>query len=135
MKALKWIAIGIGSVVALAGVAVAAVFMLTAGVASAADELLAQVGQGRYEEAHRSTAPQFQAQTKLEAFRAAMQRFGLDKFQSASWNSREITNGVAKLEGTIKTRDGGSVVATITLVKVGDAWKVYHMQLRPAGAT
>ena len=135
MKALKWIAIGIGSVAALAGVAVAAVFMLTAGAASAADEFLVQVGQGRYEEAYRATAPQFQTQTSLDTFRTAMQRFGLDKYEWASWNSREISGARGQLEGTIRTRDGGRVFATITLVKIGDTWKVYHMQLRPAGAS
>lgn len=135
MKALKWIAIGIGGVVALAGIAVAAVFMLTAGVAGAADDFFAQVGQGRYDEAYRATAPQFQAQTKLETFRTTMQRFGLDKYQSASWTSREMSGGQTKLEGTLKTRDGSNVVASVTLVKVDDVWKVYYIQLRPAGAS
>lgn len=135
MKVLKWVAIGLGGVMTVAGGIIALAFALTAGVASAADEFLSRVGQGRYEEAYRSTAPQFQAQTSLETFRATMQRFSVDKYRSASWSSREINNGRAQVEGTIKTRDGGSVIATVTLVKVGDAWKVYGMQLRPAGAT
>jgi hypothetical protein len=135
MKALKWLGIGFGGVAVLAAAIIALVFALTAGAARATDEFLALVGEGRYEEAYRSTAPQFQAQTSLDNFRATMQRFGLDKYQSASWSSREISGARGQVEGTIKTRNGGSVLATVTLIKVGDTWKVYGLQLRPAGAT
>jgi hypothetical protein len=135
MKALKWIGIGLGGVAVLAGVIVALVFTLTAGAAGAADEFLALVGRGRYEEAYRSTAPQFQAQTSLETFRATMQRYGVDKYQSASWSSREISGGRATLEGTIKTRDGGSVAVKAILVETGGQWKMYGLNLRAAGVT
>jgi hypothetical protein len=135
MKVFKWVAIGVGSVMGLAGATVALVFALTAGAAGAADAFLAQVGQGRYEEAYRATAPQFQAQTTLDTFRATMQRFSLDKYESASWNSREVSGARAQLEGTVMTRDGGRVLATVTLVKVDGAWKIYGMQMKSAGAS
>ena len=135
MKALKWIGIGVGGLAAVAGIAVAIVLALTAGAASAADAFLSQVGQARYEEAYRSTAPQFQTQTSLETFRSTMQRFGLDKYQSASWNSREISGGQTQLEGTLKTRDGRTIRAKVLLVKEGDVWKVYGMDLRAGGVT
>ncbi|HEY7608353.1 MAG TPA: hypothetical protein VIF14_03905 [Alphaproteobacteria bacterium] len=135
MKALKWIAIGVGGLAALAGVAVAAVFMLTAGASDAAEQFLARIGRGQYEEAYRSTTPQFQAQTSFETFRATMQRYKIDAYDSASWNSREISGGRATLEGTIRTRGGGNVSARISLVEIGDAWKVEGLHLKAAGIT
>lgn len=133
MKALKWVGIGVGGLVALGGIVVAVVFMLTAGAASAGNAFLALVGEGKYEEAYAAAAPQFREQTSLDRFRATMQRFGLDKFEAASWNSREISGGTATLDGTITTRNGGRVIAKMQLVKVGDTWKVHGMNLRPAG--
>ena len=134
MSALKWTAIGIGGFVMLIGAIAAAVFMLTAGAASATDEFFAEVRQGRTEEAYRSTSPQFQQETSLDAFRAIVQRFRLEKFESVSWNAREIADGQTKVGGTIKTRDGGSVNATVILVKADGTWKVHAFHLKADGA-
>lgn len=134
MRALKWTAIGVGGFVMLIGAIAAAVFMLTAGAASATDDFFAEVRQGRVEEAYRSTSPQFQQATSLDAFRTIVQRFRLEKFESVSWNAREIVDGHTKVGGTIKTRDGGSVHATVTLVKVGGSWKVHGFHLKTASA-
>ena len=135
MKALKWIGIGLGGAAVVAAAIVALAFTLTAGAARASDDFLALVGKGRYEEAYNSAAPQFRAQTNLETFRATMQRFALDRFETASWSSREISGGHAKVTGTIRTRDGRAVIATVTLVKNGQAWQVYGMNLRSGGTS
>ena len=135
MKVLKWIGIGVGGLAALAGITIAVVFALTASAASAADAFLAQVGQARYEEAYRSTAPQFQTDTSLDTFRSKVERFGLDKYQSVSWNSREIGGGKTRLEGTVRTRDGRTVRVKVWLVKEGDVWKVYGMHMLAGGVT
>ncbi len=134
MKALKWVGIGLGGAAVVAAGIFALAFLLTAGATQAADDFLALVGQGRYEDAHRAAAPEFQKQTNLETFRATMLRMGVDKHESAAWNSREIVNDRAKVEGTIRLRDGRKLFATVTLIKIGDAWRVYGMQMRDAGA-
>jgi hypothetical protein len=133
MKALKWIAIVLGGVGVLAGLIIVLVFSLTGGAVDAAEAFLRLVGQGKYEEAYRSAAPQFRTSQDLGAFRATMQRYGLDKYESASWSSREITNGRATLEGTVRTSGGGRVPTSVVLVKSEGAWLVYGMRFSGAG--
>ncbi len=133
MKALKWIAIAAGAAGVLAAGIVVLVFSLTSGAVDAAEAFLALVGQGKYEEAYRSAAPQFRSSQDLGAFRATMQRYGLDKYDSASWSSREITNGRATLEGTVRTTGGGRVPTSVILVKSDGTWLVYGMRFRAAG--
>ena len=80
MKALKWILIAAGAVGVLAAAIVALVFSLTGGAVDAAEAFFALVGQGKYEEAYRSAAPQFRTSQDFGAFRSTMQRYGLDKY-------------------------------------------------------
>lgn len=135
MKALKWIGLGVGGVAALAAAIVAAAFLITAGAAGAGDDFVRLVGESKYEEAYRSTAPEFRKETSLETFRALMQRFALDKAEAAAWASREVSGGAATLVGTIKTRGNGAVAIKMQLVKTDGVWRVYGFSLRPAGTS
>ncbi len=135
MKALKWIGLGIGGFAALGAVIVAAAFLITSGAATAGGDFVKLVGESKIEDAYRSTAPEFRKETNLETFRALMQRFNLDKAEAASWSSREVSGNVAKLEGTIKTREGGAVAIKMQLVKMDGVWRVYGFSLRPAGTS
>jgi len=135
MKALKWIGIGLGGVGVLVGLILVLVFSLTGGAVDAAEAFLSLVGKGQYEEAYRSAAPQFRTSQDLGSFRTTMQRYGLDKYESASWSSREVTNGRATLEGTIRTSGGGRVPASVVLVKSEGAWLVYGLRFRGAGVS
>ncbi|HEY7608852.1 MAG TPA: hypothetical protein VIF14_06435 [Alphaproteobacteria bacterium] len=133
MKALKWIGIGVGSLAALVGGILVLVFWLTSGAVDAAEAFLSLVGKGQYEEAYRAAAPQFRTSQDLASFRATMQRYGLDQYESASWSSREINDGRATLEGTVRTRGGGRVPTSVVLVKSDGAWLVYGMRFTGAG--
>ncbi len=135
MKALKWSGLGVGGLAALAAAIVAAAFLITSGAATAGGEFVKLVGESKYEEAYRSTAPEFRKETSLETFRALMQRFALDKAAAASWNSRAVSGGVATLEGTIKIRNGGAVAIKMQLVKSDGVWRVYGFSLRAAGTS
>jgi hypothetical protein len=134
MKALKWIGIGFGGLAAVAAGIFALAFLLTAGAARATDEFLALVGQERYEEAYKAATPEFQKQTSLEDFRATMKRMGVDKYESAAWTSREIDGGRTKIEGTVRLRDGRKLLMAVGLVKIGDTWRVYGMDMRQAAS-
>ena len=134
MKALKWIGLGVGGFAALAAAIVAAAFLITAGAAGAGDDFVKLVGESKYEEAYRSAAPEFRKETSLETFRALMQRFALDKAEGAAWSSREVSGGAARLEGTIKTRNG-AVAIKMQLVKQDGIWRVYGFSLRPAATS
>ena len=131
MKALKWVGIGVGSVAAIIGAIFAVVFTLTSGAAGAASEFLTLVSENKYEEAYQAATPQFRKEVGLDHFRSVIK---LEKFESVSWHSREIGNEGVKLEGTIKTRNGGTVDVIVKLEKVDDAWRVYSVTLRRSGA-
>lgn len=134
MNALKWIGIGFGALAALVMVIVVVVFTVTSGATDSTNAFLALVGKGRYEAAYEATAPQFRAQQDFASFRRTMARFGLDKYKSASWPSREISGGLTTLKGTIETRDGGKIPASVILVEVNEKWRVYSMSMRRAGS-
>jgi hypothetical protein len=132
MKALKWVGIGVGGFAALIGAIFAVVFSLTSGAASVATEFLTLVSESKYEEAYQATTPQFRKDVKLETFRGVIK---LDKFESVSWNSREISGEGVKLEGTVRLSDGRTVVAIVKLEKIDDAWRVYSVTLRRPGVS
>ena len=80
--------------------------LATEPAAEAANSFLDHVGNGRIEQAYKEAAPLFRQRQALSAFRIAAQRFGMDKFKSASWSSREISGNRTLLKGTITLRDG-----------------------------
>jgi hypothetical protein len=135
LPAIAWVGIGIGGFFALFAVIFLAIWFLTSGGADAANTFLSHVGNGRYEAAYRATAPQFRAQHSVKSFRATMRRYGLDRYKSATWNSREITDGQITLTGTILTREGQRIPATIILIESQDKWMVYSLRLGAPGVT
>lgn len=90
----------------------------------ATDAFLTRVAAGDPAGAYATTAASFRAAQTPEAFAAQAQRLALGHYASASWSSRNISNGVATLEGTIRTRDGGRIPLTVELVEEGGAWRV-----------
>ena len=123
-RTIAWIVAGVGGTAALAGGIVVLVFWLTSGVVEAGETFLRLVGQGQYEEAYRSASPDFRAAQDLAAFKAAMQRARLDKYNSASWSSRRITNGRGSLRGIVATIDGGQILLSVGLVQIDGKWAV-----------
>ena len=132
MKAWKWILVGIAGAIVAIGVLIWAIFAATNPAADAANAFLDHVGNGRIEQAYKEAAPLFRQRQALSAFRIAARRYGMDKYKSASWSSREINGDRALLKGTIELKDGSSLPAHIGLVKSGGAWRVYGMTF-PAG--
>jgi hypothetical protein len=132
MKAVKWVLVGVGAFVVVIGLIVGGVFLLTNPAAKAADKFLDLVGHGQMEQAYNEAAPLFRQRQALGAFRIAARRFGMDRYKSASWNSREIKGDRTILKGTIELRDGSKLPAQVGLVKIGDTWRVYGMTF-PAG--
>jgi hypothetical protein len=132
MKAWKWVLIGGAGVIVVIGLVIAVVFIATNPAAEAANTFLDHVGNGRIERAYKEAAPLFRQRQALSAFRIAVRRFGMDKFKSASWTSREISGDRVLLKGTIELRDGTKLPAHIGLVKTAGTWRVYGMTF-PAG--
>jgi len=135
MKAWKWILVGGACVVVAVVLFNLLIFATTGPAAEAANAFLDHVGNGRIEQAYKEAAPLFRQRQALSAFRVAAQRFGMDKFKSASWSSREISGDRTLLKGTITLRDGSRLPAHIGLVKIGDAWRVFGMTFPSGGVS
>jgi hypothetical protein len=130
--------VGCGAVAAVAGVIVTiivvAAFGLTSGAVAAADQFLALLGDGKFNEAYVSTAAAFQSEQTEEEFVDVVHRLGLGDFASASWSSRSVNNDLATLEGTVRTKAGGSNKLTVKLIKQGDSWKILSLSGPATGA-
>jgi len=135
MKALKWILIGVAGLMVVVGVVVWLIFAATGPAAEAANTFLEHVGNGRVEQAYKEAAPLFRQRQGLAAFRVAVRHFGIDKYASASWNSREIKGNRTILKGTITLRGGASLPAEVGLSKIGDTWRVYGMTFPSGGVS
>ena len=128
-KAWTWIVVGVVGAAAMAGGIVILVFSLTSGVVEGAESFLMMVGRGQYEEAYRAASPEFRANQDLNAFKATMQRVGLDKYDSASWSSRRIRNSAGTVVGSARTVDGKRIPLRVFLVRGEKGWIVTGMRI------
>jgi len=131
MKKKVLLVIGIVAGVALLGGVVA--FAATRGLPNAAAAFLTLIEQGRFDEAYHSTAAAFRHETDEDLFVAFISRTLLPEYAGASWSSRVIENGIGRLDGTVKTKDGARIPVTLEFVKEEGDWKVLSMQMADAG--
>lgn len=106
----------------------------TKGIADVASSQLTSLRMGDYVKAYSYTSKEFQQTTSLDAFKTFVEEHpafknGVD----ISFSSREINNNQGKLEGTIKTADGGAVPVTYNLVKENGEWRILSLSTKNAG--
>ncbi len=130
---MKKLLIGLGVVAILVIIALVVVFQLTSGIVDVADQFFKAVQSKEFSEAYTYVAEDFRAATSLEQLKTYLEQSALINYQDASWNSREITTSQGKLEGTIKTPDGGSVPVRMTFVKEQGKWKILYIEKTAAG--
>ena len=105
---MKKFLIGLGILAVIIIIALIVVFRLTSGIVDVADKFFDAVQAKEFSEAYTHVAKDFQAATSLEQLKTFLEQSALVNYSEASWSSREITTSQGKLEGTIKTADGGS---------------------------
>jgi len=130
---MKKLLIGLGVIAVLVIIALIFVFRLTSGIVDVADQFFKAVQAKDFSEAYTYVAEDFQAATSLEQLKTFLEQSALVNYSDASWSSREITTLQGKLEGTIKTIDGGSVPVTMTFVKEEGKWKILYIEKTTAG--
>ncbi|CAN5431280.1 hypothetical protein BH20VER3_BH20VER3_13680 [soil metagenome] len=108
-------------------------FALTRGAAKSGADFLDLLGSGKMAAAYESASAALRSQQSLEAFSATVKNLGLTDYASASWSSRRRELDRTKLEGTVKTRAGGTIPLTMELVKESGGWKVLSLSAPPAG--
>ena len=120
--------------VALLAIILASVFYLTAGITDTADGFFSAIEENDIEGAYdRFASEEFRASTSLDEFRAFLEQTALVNYSSATWTSRSVSGGEGELEGSVTTRDGGTVPITITLVKEAGEWRILSMHKASAG--
>jgi Domain of unknown function (DUF4864) len=113
-----------------------AVFKVTAEPLDVVNQYLSALRKGDVEKAYSHCSKAFHQNTNLQDFRNFLSRnpvlMNATEFSSSN---REITNGVAKLKGTVNGGDGSSQEAEFQLVQEGKAWKIQSIHLNPAGVS
>ena len=111
------------------------VFRLTAPMTEEGEKFLGKLGSGSTEAAYGMASATLRSSQTEDDFARTVKAYGLDGFESASWSSRNITNDRGTLEGTARTKSGGSVPLTIEMIKEDGTWKVLSIKGPQAGAS
>jgi hypothetical protein len=115
------------------GAIVLVVFQLTGGVTRAGDRFLTLVREGRTHDAYLATAKAFRTATPEEGFVSYLRTSGLADNESARWSSRSLSGATGELEGSVRTRDGGTAPLKLKLVKEENEWRVLAVERVAAG--
>ena len=111
------------------------VFRLTAPMVEEGEKFLAKLGSGSTGGAYEMASTTLRSSQSKDDFALAVGAYGLDGFDSATWSSRSIVNDRGKLEGTARTKSGGSVPLTLEMIKEDGTWKVLSIKGPQAGAS
>lgn len=130
---MKKFLIVLGVLAALAFVIVILVFFLTSGVTKTADVFFQAVRDGDMEAASSFLSEEFKAATSREELEAFLRGTALVNYSSATWSSREVSGNTGKVEGSVKTEDGGTVPVQIQFVKEKGKWKILRIDKAASG--
>jgi len=112
------------------------VFKVTAEPLDVVNQQLVALRKGDIEKAYSNCSTAFRQNMNLENFRLFLnQNPMLMNATEFSSSNREITNGIAKLKGTIKGADGSLRGAEFQLVQENKVWKIEYIHLSPAGVS
>ena len=125
--------IAIASALGLIIIIVLLAFGLTRGAVKSGEDFLGLIGSGKIADAYESASATLKSQQTLESFTQSVKDLGLTDYASASWSSRETKNDRAHLEGSVKTRAGGTIPLNMDLVKESGTWKVIYLSAPQSG--
>jgi len=132
MKKAAKIIVGVLAVLAiLAGV----VFMMTSGMSDTATAFFSDIKAKNYAKAYTYLSEDFKANASEDDFKEFLEKSALLNFKKTSWNSRSVSGGKGKLEGSVITETGGVIPITLNFVKENTAWKIYSIYKPKAGLT
>ncbi len=109
------------------------VFLLTSNVTKSADNFFQSLKEGNWEAAYAQLSEEFKAATSRQEFDSFLKTTTLAEYQEVTWSSRSISGKTAELEGTVTTKDGGTIPLKITFVKEKGRWKILGMEKPAAG--
>ena len=130
---MKKTLIVIGITAVLVTGAIALIFYLTSGVVKVAESFFSAIEAGDYTKAHNYLSEDFHAATPSEALKSFLEKNALINYSQASWGTRTISGSQGELEGTIATREGGTVPIKMTFVKEKGFWRIQSLWKSEAG--
>jgi len=98
-----------------------------------AEDFLRLAAAGDMDAAYRLTSVAFRKQTSQDQLRDFLDGSGLSDYASASWQSFSVKNDTGQLEGTVTTREGGTIPLTVFFVREQEAWRIQRIELKEAG--
>ena len=98
--------------------------------ARAADAWFELLQQGRFDEAHALTTPDFQRASSAQVLAQEATLAGLAGAAPPSWSDREINPGTAVLAGNAPRPEGSAQIA-VKLSNTGDTWRVQGVLISP----
>ncbi len=132
MKHILW-RVTTGSIVVLTLVCFGVGCGLFTGLTETTDGFFTAVKQNDMASAQIYLSEAFKANTDANTLANYLIANHLNRYQSASWNNRQIASGRGTLEGAIKTDDGGTIPIKIVLVKENNAWKIFNIEIPSSG--
>lgn len=123
----------LGSIAGAVVLILATVFYATSGAVDTADSFFKSAAAGDMETAGTYLAEGFRSETSDEELARFLEGSGLLDYQEADWGGRSVDTSSGKLTGKVITRSGGSIPLTITFVREGGEWKIYHIQREGSG--
>lgn len=111
-------------------VLLAAVMLMTRGVAGAADQFVGHVSKGELDEAYALCGGQLTEELNREQFESFLRSSRLVDLESASWTHREIKNEAGEMGGKVKLKGGDELPVTFFLRKIEGDWKIAGINLK-----
>lgn len=116
-----------GAIGALVVIAIAALFLLTAGMRGTADDFFAAVKANNYQAANTHLSDDFKSSTNEMQLKQFIANNGLNEFQKFSWRSGSYSDGLATLSGSIATVAGGTIPISVQFVNGNNGWKIFSI--------
>lgn len=130
---MKKVLLVLGAFVAVGVLVLGIVFYATSGAVKAADSFFRAVAAGDLEDAKTYLAEGFKASTPDDELMAFLEGSGLAGYRESDWGGRSVDTSSGKLTGKVITESGASIPLTITFVREGGEWKIYHIQREGVG--
>lgn len=103
--------------------------ILTDDLPEAADTFFGKLASNDVQGAYNETTQQFKNTTSFEEFNGFVAGYELNKYESATWNQREVNNSEGQLKGNIILNGLGEKPLTLNLKKEGDTWKIQGINI------
>lgn len=126
--------IGIGSIIVIILLVVGIALYATSGLLVPIEGQLIALRSGDIVKAYAFTSKDFQNVTSMADFEKFIERYpSLKNNERASFPTREISNHIGTVKGTLIAKDGAATPIEYNLTKEDGEWKIMALSVNPVG--